>query len=97
MVILSSVLLRFRECGFSCRNNSDHVNLLSIAMAKQNTLRELLKPTKTKLSSNHSTASSTLHPTREAKVMSISRLNFSVLPLKRSLTLLCATPKRSAT
>ena len=44
----------------------------------------------------YKTANSTLHPTREAKVISISKLNFSNLPFNKSLTLLCATPKCSA-
>ena len=36
MVNLSSVLLGLIALGFSCRNDSDHVTLLSIAMAMAN-------------------------------------------------------------
>ena len=39
MVNLSSVLLGFMACGFSGRNDSDHVTVLSIAMANQDDAR----------------------------------------------------------
>ena len=39
MVTLSSVLLGFMACGFSGRNDSDHVTVLSIATANQHNLK----------------------------------------------------------
>ena len=39
IVNLSSVLLGFMACGFSDRNDSDHVTVLSIATANQNNIK----------------------------------------------------------